>query len=249
MRWRNSSRAVLARTSDRLHPEVFAEIKPPDVGMGDDCLRSAFGQDMSAVNNVGAIDQTERLADIVIGDQHADAASLKVANEVLDVADGNGINPGERLVKQHEGWLSGERARNLTSAPLPSRKRDRRSLAQPGNVELFEKGFEHRLTRPAIGLVHLEHGANVVLDIQAAEDRRLLRKITDPEPGPLEHWQPRNVVTIEFDRSLVRPDEARNHIKDGGLASPVRAQKSNGFTSSDRNADVLHHHAAAIAFS
>ena len=49
-----------ARTSEgreRLHPEVFAEIETPDVGMGDDRLRRPLGQHMAAVDDVGAVDQ------------------------------------------------------------------------------------------------------------------------------------------------------------------------------------------------
>src|SRR5271165_7610864 len=122
MRSPNSSRTGSARTSDPLrrrvllHPEVFAEIKPPDVRMGDDLLRRPFRQDLAAVDDIGAIDQPKRLPHIVIGDQHADAASLEVPDEILDVADCNRVDAGEGLVEQHEGRLAAERARYLTTA-------------------------------------------------------------------------------------------------------------------------------------
>ena len=61
-----------------------------------------FGQDMAAVDDIGAVDQSERFAHVVIGDQNADAATLEMAHEVLDVADRDRVDAGEGLVEQHE---------------------------------------------------------------------------------------------------------------------------------------------------
>ena len=84
----------------------------------------------------------------------------------------------------------------------PPDKRDRRRLAQARDVEFLEQRFQHRLARLAVGLGDLEHRADVVLDIEAAEDRGFLRQIADAEPRPLEHRQPGDVVAVEFDLPL-----------------------------------------------
>ena len=88
--------------------------------MLDDLVRRAFGENMTAVNDVGAVDQTERLPNIVIGDEHANSAALEMSHEVLNVADRDGINPREWFIKQHEGRLAGERARDFAASPLPA---------------------------------------------------------------------------------------------------------------------------------
>jgi len=83
------------RAREFSHLEIFAEIEAPDVGMGDDVVRAALGQHMAAMDDIGAVDEAERLAHIVVGDEHADASPLQVPHEVLDVADGDRIDAGE----------------------------------------------------------------------------------------------------------------------------------------------------------
>ena len=97
---------------------------------------------MPAVNDVGAIDQTERFSHVVVGDQDADAATLEMPEEVLDVADRDRVDAGERLVQQYERRFSRERARDFATPPLATRQRDRRRLAQLRYVELFEQRID-----------------------------------------------------------------------------------------------------------
>ena len=144
---------------------------------------------MAAVDDIGAIDQAERLAHIVVGDQHADAAALEMAHEILDVADRDRIDAGERLVEQHEGRIARQRAGDFAAPPLAARQRDRGRLAQPRDVEFLEQEFELASRASRSGLVDLEHRADVVLDVEAAKDRGFLRKIADAKPRALIHRQ------------------------------------------------------------
>src|SRR5271165_2326622 len=217
--------------------------------MSDDRLRRPLGQHVTTVDDVGPVDQAERLAHVVIGDQHADAATFEMTHEVLDVADSDRIDAGERLVEQHEGRFAGERPGDLAAPPLAAGKRDRRRLAHASDIELVKKRFEHRLAQVAIRLGHLEHRADIVFDVEAAKDRRFLRQIADPEPRPLEHRQSRHIVAVELDRSLVRLDQPHDHIKNRGFAGAVWPKEADGFAATDRNAYVLHDHAAAVAFA
>src|SRR5689334_3133829 len=54
------------------HAEFLAEIEPADVRVIHDILSPALHQDLARVDDVGAVGQAERLAHIVVGDQHAD---------------------------------------------------------------------------------------------------------------------------------------------------------------------------------
>ena len=47
----------------------------------------------------------------------------QMAHQLLDVADRDRIDAGERLVEQHEGRARGERAGDLDAAPLAARER------------------------------------------------------------------------------------------------------------------------------
>src|SRR5687767_5357958 len=84
-------------------PEALAEIDAADIRVGDDLGRPAFRQNASGMDDVGAVDQAERFAHIVVGDEHADAPPGQVADERLDLADRDRVDAGERLVEQHEG--------------------------------------------------------------------------------------------------------------------------------------------------
>src|SRR5260221_3394190 len=81
-----------------LERESFAQIDPSDVLVEDDLRRRALAQDLAAMQDIGAIDDVESLADVVIRDQHADAAVLEVRHQVSDFADGDLIDAGQRLV-------------------------------------------------------------------------------------------------------------------------------------------------------
>ena len=82
----------------------------------------AFLQHPAVVDDVGAIDDVERLAHVVVGDQHADAAILQMAHQLADVVDGDRIDAGEGLVEQNVGRMGRERAGDLDAAPLAARQ-------------------------------------------------------------------------------------------------------------------------------
>ena len=86
--------------------------------MGDDGVRRTLGQHVAAVDDVGPVDQPEGLANVVIGDQHADPATFQMPHQILYVADRDRIDAGERLVQQHEGRLAGERSGDFAAAAL-----------------------------------------------------------------------------------------------------------------------------------
>src|SRR3954447_5322496 len=66
-------------------PEVLPEINFPDVLIINNLARCARREDAALVDDVRTVADAERLAHIVVGDQHADAALLEEADDLLDV--------------------------------------------------------------------------------------------------------------------------------------------------------------------
>ena len=77
----------MTKPKNGLEAEFLAKVKPAYIGIINDLLRASLSQDFTGIDDIGAIGQAERLADIVVGDEHADAAVGEMADEVLDVAD------------------------------------------------------------------------------------------------------------------------------------------------------------------
>src|SRR5262249_21059545 len=222
-----------------LHAEFLAQVEPADVRVVDDIVSPALHQDLARVDDIGAVGEAERLAHIVVGDQHADAALGQMAHQRLDVADRDRIDAGERLVEQHVVRPGRERARDLDATAFAAGQRDRRRLAQPRDVELLEQRIEVILAPLAAGLDHLEHGADVVLDVEAAEDRRFLRQIADAETGALIHRQRRHVGAAEAAAAAVGGDQPGDHVEHRGLAGAVRAEQTDRLAAAHVEAHAL----------
>src|SRR6185295_3038069 len=134
------------------------------------------------MEDIGSIDQLQGFTDIVIGDQNTNTAILEVGHESSYFSDCDRIDPGEGLIEQYKVRSRGQCPRDLNPAPLAAGKRRGRSFPQMGDCELLEQGFEIAFAALACRLDQFEHGANVLLDGQAAENGGFLRQITDAQP-------------------------------------------------------------------
>src|SRR4051812_14698677 len=170
-----------------------------------------------------------------------------MADEVLDVADRDRIDAGKGLVEQHVVRTRRQRTRDLDAAPLTAGQRDRWRFPQARDVEFVEQRVELLLALLARGLDHFEHGADVLLDGETAEDRGFLRQIADAEPRALIHRQLGDVVAVELDRTAVGLDQAGDHVEHRGLAGAVRTEQADRFAAADIDADAAYHLAAAKA--
>jgi len=70
-----------------LQREALAEVQAPDFLVGDQRFGSTLEQDLAVVDDAGAVDDIERLADVMVGDEDADVALLELADELADVGD------------------------------------------------------------------------------------------------------------------------------------------------------------------
>src|SRR5258708_33175198 len=133
------------------------------------------------VDDVGAVADAERFPNVMIRYERADAALLEEPNDALDVEHRDRVDAGERLVEQDEGRLGAERPGYFQSPPLTSRQRNRRMLAQVGDVQVLEELGEARLDLLGREALQLEDRLHVPLPRQGANHRVLLRQVGDAE--------------------------------------------------------------------
>src|SRR6185436_12625302 len=93
--------------------EAFAEVDGAGAVGGRELLRRALFEDLSGREDVRAIADGERVADVVIGEEDAEAAFLQLADLALELVDVDGVDSGERLVEEHEAGRGEERAGDL----------------------------------------------------------------------------------------------------------------------------------------
>ncbi len=105
-------------------------------------------------------------------------------------------------------------------------------------MELFQQLIELAAALGAVRFVHFQHGADVFLDCQSAENGGFLRQIADTEAGTPVHRHGSDVVAVDGDLAAIDRYEARDHVETGGFARAIRAKQPHGFTTAhdQRNA-------------
>src|SRR5256885_16930242 len=82
-----------------LEGELLAEVDFSGYRISGDLAGRARHENLALVQDVGAIGDRERLTHVVVGDQDADAPVAQAADDLLDVAVGDGVEARERLVE------------------------------------------------------------------------------------------------------------------------------------------------------
>ena len=125
-----------------LQAEILSKVELPcDWTLGDG-LAVALKEEFALAEEVDAIDDVERLTDVVIGNENAHTALPQIFDDLLDVGDGEWINARKRLVKQNELRLKCEAARDLDAAALTARELRTAPAADVSNVELLKESVE-----------------------------------------------------------------------------------------------------------
>src|SRR5215208_5446890 len=83
-----------------VQPEIGPEINSPHIIVGRQLVRGAAPKHAAVVDDVGAVGDAERLAHVVVSDEHADSPLLEVEDDLLDVGDRNRVDAGKRFVEQ-----------------------------------------------------------------------------------------------------------------------------------------------------
>ena len=96
---------------------------------------------------------------------------------------------------------------------------------------------------------HFEHGEDVLLDRQAAEDRHLLRQVADPELRAPEHRQRRSVAPVDQHPSRVGHDQPGDAVEAGRLARTVRPEQRHHLAPRQPQRHVADHRLVAIGLA
>src|SRR5882672_1678395 len=124
------------RVGAALEPEMLAQIDLSYAFIINDFLGLAVSQHAAVVDDVSAIADAESLSHIMVGNQHADTARLENPDNFLDVQDGDGVDPRERLVEQDETRLGRQSAGDFHAAALAAGKADCRARVQVADVKV-----------------------------------------------------------------------------------------------------------------
>ena len=107
---------------DRCHARSDAEILPQiDSAHGlvaDDFIGRATHQHFAVVQDIGAVNDFQCFAHVVIGDQHPDAAVFQIVHQMPDFGHGDRVDPGKGLVEQQVFRIGSKAAGNFHPPPF-----------------------------------------------------------------------------------------------------------------------------------
>src|SRR6185436_424868 len=236
-RWlcRSESRASMAMVVSRLRleGEPLAQVDLPGDRVVGDLRRGARDQDLAVVENVRAVGNGEGFAHVMVRYQNADPPFAKPGDDLLDVADRDGIDTREGLVQEQVLRRRDQRPRDLETPALAAGERVGRIARQRGEVEL---GQELAGALPALGrreIKRLEDGEQVLLDGQLPEYRGFLRQITDALAASLVHGKPGDLFPFEEDSPAVGREQADHHVERRRLARAVGAEQPDDLAALD----------------
>src|SRR5690606_14400463 len=94
--------------------------------------------------------------------------------------------------------------------------------------------------------LQLEHGGDVLLDRELAEDRGLLRQVGQAQAGAAVDRQAPDRPAVELDGAAVGGHEAHDHVEAGRLSRAIGAEQADDLAALDDERDVLDHLAAVV---
>src|SRR5271155_3068298 len=162
--------------------EILTQVHLTDLRVGKNLIRRTGREHRPLTDDVRPAADSQGLADIMIGNEDADALVGQVLDYPLDIGDREGVDTGERLIQEDESGVRGQGPGDLHPPALPPRQAHPQAVAHVADVQLahqlLEPGRAPRVVEPRAGF---EDGHDVVRDRQAAEHRRLLGQVTQTQ--------------------------------------------------------------------
>src|SRR5215469_17158119 len=86
----------------------LAEIHPPDFRILRELIRAAAAENLSRADDIGAIRDAQRFANVVIRHEDSQPVALQIQNDLLKLDHLDRIDARKRLVKQQEAGIDSE---------------------------------------------------------------------------------------------------------------------------------------------
>ncbi len=207
-----------------------------------------MAEDAALRDDVGAVGDAERFADVVVRDENSDATLLQVEDDLLKVEYGDGIDAAEGLVQQDEAGVDAEATRNLYTAALATGERIALCATDVAQIELFDelRGAVAALF-PAETLC-FQDGKDVLFHREFAEDAGFLRQIADAVVARTKiHGCAGDVFSSNGNATGIGAHEADDHVEAGSLARAVGAEKADNLALRDIDAHAANDFTTAIA--
>ena len=106
------------------------------------------------MQDVGAVDDFQGLAHVVVGYQNADPTILQMRHQITDFADRHRIDPGQGLVEQYKAGLGRQSPGDFNPSPLAPRQGLGIGAAQMADGKLREQIIQHSFATVADRLNH-----------------------------------------------------------------------------------------------
>src|SRR5260221_473669 len=221
-----------------------------------------FGDFLSVVEHQHPVTHVHHQPDIVLDQQHGDAARADRLDQLPQPERLGGVHAGGGLVERQQLRLRGERARELEAPLIAVRQATGRIVGARADADVVEKVqcaffylvffFEslfvlenctdHSCTRARVAPDH-----HVLERRQIGEQADVLEGARDARDRDPIGREPGDALSIEKKQPLIRRVNAGEQVEQRGLARPVRSDQSKDLAARDRERNVLQRADAAEA--
>ena len=201
---------------------------------------------LALINQIGSVHDAERFTHIVVRNENRQPCAAQHADDLLNFAHGDGINAAERLVEHEQLGFGDQRAGDGEAALLPAGEGDGEVVRHVGDAELLHQRLALLIALLLGILLGFHHCDDVFAHRKAAENRFFLRQVAHAVAGADVHGLVGHIVPFENDLATIGPHQAHDHVKRGGLASPVGPEQADDFTGLHVDIHAIHHRAAVI---
>src|SRR5215472_13504398 len=228
-------------------PVLHAAVGAPQVLVGDDTRGRGGGDRAAMLEHVRAVDDLQRLFDVLLDEQHGGAGPPDLPDGGEDLRDDLGGKPERRLVEQQQRRTAHERATQSAHLLLPAAQG---AAALPAALRKSGKQPVHLVEPPgSVGPRAAAQGPEleVLLDGEVSEQVPGLGAVDDAALDQRVAAGFGDVLALEQDPPASGPYDAGDRHERGGLAGAVRAEQRNGFARVHVQADVEHGRHLAVA--
>src|SRR5690606_23928354 len=206
-----------------------------------------LGDDVAVIDYVGLVADIQRLAHVMVGDQHTDALVLEMLDDLLDIVHRYRVHPGKGLVQQDELRICGQRPGNLGPSTLATGQAHPQAVTQMADMEFTQQRIQLALAAVMVEvLARLQDGHDVGGDAELADDRGFLRQAAGAAAFPLGHGEMGDILAVDQGVAAVGPDEADDHVEAGSLAGAVGTEQTDHLAAVDLQRDILDHAAGLV---